>query len=130
MVRRPDFKKRHEFYPATQTFKRKKADGSEETIEGFEGALGSGETILETDTTFAKVVDLNGDGWPDILIVGQEPGHVLAVNGPVTRTASWYENPGKERLAQGALWKRHVVAEEVDNQSVDFVDLLVMAGRC
>src|SRR6267154_4782855 len=37
----PDFKKRHEYYPATQTFKKKKADGSDETIPGFEGGLGT-----------------------------------------------------------------------------------------
>src|SRR5512134_1383854 len=36
----PDFMKRHEFYPATATFKRKQADGPDQTIEGFEGALG------------------------------------------------------------------------------------------
>src|SRR5215470_3570536 len=36
----PDFKKRHEYYPATKTFTRKNAEGKEETIEGFEGALG------------------------------------------------------------------------------------------
>src|ERR1043165_9527153 len=37
----PDFKKRHEFYPANTSFKRKKADGSDETVPGFEGALGT-----------------------------------------------------------------------------------------
>src|SRR5437868_12704888 len=36
----PDFKKRHEFCPANATFKKKKEDGSEETIPGFEGGLG------------------------------------------------------------------------------------------
>src|SRR5207253_8236506 len=36
----PDFKKRHEYYPATVTFKRKMPDGSNEEIAGFEGALG------------------------------------------------------------------------------------------
>src|SRR5688572_14432018 len=36
----PDFKKRHEYYPATKSFKLKKSDGTEETIPGFEGALG------------------------------------------------------------------------------------------
>src|SRR6266851_10105064 len=47
----PDFKKRHEYYPATKTFKRKTADGKEETIEGFEGALGSNNTY--SDNFFA-----------------------------------------------------------------------------
>src|SRR2546426_4405820 len=36
----PDFKKRHEYYPATHTFQRKRPDGTIEKIEGFEGALG------------------------------------------------------------------------------------------
>src|ERR671922_303705 len=36
----PDFKKRHEFYPATHSFKRKAVNGVDETIPGFEGALG------------------------------------------------------------------------------------------
>src|SRR5260221_6000470 len=34
----PDFKKRHEDYPATKTFKGKTADCKEETIAGFERA--------------------------------------------------------------------------------------------
>src|SRR5262245_12015161 len=33
----PDFKARHEYYPATHTFKRKKADGTMEEVAGFEG---------------------------------------------------------------------------------------------
>ena len=32
----PDFKVRHEYYPATQTFKRLGPDGKEETIPGFD----------------------------------------------------------------------------------------------
>ncbi len=36
----PDFKKRHEYYPADKSFMRKKADGTEESFPGFEGALG------------------------------------------------------------------------------------------
>src|SRR5688572_21911911 len=41
----PGFKKRHVYASAAHTFKRKRADGAEETIEGYEGALGSGEVI-------------------------------------------------------------------------------------
>ncbi|MDB6055769.1 MAG: repeat protein, partial [Verrucomicrobiales bacterium] len=37
----PGFTVRHEYYPAKQTFKIKKADGTEQTIEGFEGGLGT-----------------------------------------------------------------------------------------
>src|SRR6266404_5434814 len=37
----PDFKKRHEFSPANVTFKRKRPDGTQESIPGFEGGLGT-----------------------------------------------------------------------------------------
>src|SRR5688500_12605274 len=40
----PDFKTRHEYYPAKESFKIKKADGTEQTIPGFEGALGTNNT--------------------------------------------------------------------------------------
>src|SRR5262245_38363178 len=43
----PDFKKRHEIYPANASFKRKKTDGTEETIPGFEGALGVNNAYSE-----------------------------------------------------------------------------------
>src|SRR3989442_1208675 len=35
----PDFRKRHEYYPATNSFKLRQADGAEQFIPGFEGAL-------------------------------------------------------------------------------------------
>ena len=117
----PDFKKRHVFYPATETFDRKQANGSKEVIEGFDGALGSGDVINDTDAYFVKIVDMNGDGWPDVLVVGMEPGHHAADGSSVS--ASWYENPGKAGLAAHALWKRHLVAENVGSSSVDFFDL-------
>src|SRR5471032_940717 len=87
----PDFKVRHEYYPATQTFKRLGSDGKEETIPGFEGGLGTKNTY--SDNFFAFVYDFNGDGWPDILVYGF-PG----------KDASWFENP---KGADGP-WKRHV----------------------
>src|ERR1700681_4858735 len=34
----PDFKKRHEFYPADKFFTKKKDDGTDEKVPGFEGA--------------------------------------------------------------------------------------------
>jgi hypothetical protein len=114
----PDFKNRHIFYPATESFKRKRADGTEEVIEGFD----AGDNANDTDVHFAKVVDLNGDGWPDVLVVGMEPGHNPADGSSVS--ASWYENPGKEGLAAHVLWKRHLVAENVGSFCVDFFDLL------
>jgi len=102
----PDFQKRHEFYPANATFKRKKSDGSEETIPGFEGGLGVNNTY--SDNFFAFTFDFNGDGWTDILIYGF-PG----------KDASWYENPkGRE-----GHWQRHFIFAEVDNESPDFTDI-------
>src|SRR6267378_3200151 len=76
----PDFTKRHEYYPATTTFTRKKADGSSENIEGFEGGLGVENKY--SDNFFAFVYDFNGDHWNDILIIGF-PGEA----------SIWYENP-------------------------------------
>ena len=71
----PAFQKRHEYYPATQTFKKKNADGAEQTVEGFEGALGSNNTY--SDNFFAFTYDFNKDGWDDILILGF-PGEISA----------------------------------------------------
>src|SRR5512140_2933931 len=48
----PDFKKRHEVYPANATFKRKKADGLEQTLPGFEGALGTNNAYSDCFLTF------------------------------------------------------------------------------
>jgi len=102
----PDFKKQHEFYPAIKTFKRKKNDGTEETVPGFEGALGTNNAYSDNFFTFTH--DFNQDGWDDILIYGF-PG--LA--------ASWCENPkGRE-----GHWQRHKVFESVDNESPTWGDL-------
>jgi len=102
----PDFTKRHEYYPATATFKRKQPDGSEQTIEGFEGALGVENKY--SDNFFAFTRDFNHDGWNDILIIGF-PGEWTA----------WFENPkGKE-----IPWTKHVVFSPTDNESPTFTDL-------
>ena len=63
----PDFKKRHEFAPANATFKRKKPDGTEETIPGFEGGLSTNNAYSECFLMFTY--DFNGDGWTDIVVV-------------------------------------------------------------
>src|SRR6266545_2487635 len=102
----PDFQKRHEYYPATQTFKKKNAEGGDETIEGFEGALGSNNSY--SDNFFAFAWDFNKDGWDDILILGF-PGDISA----------WYENPkGRE-----GHWQKHIVLDVTDNESPTFTDL-------
>ena len=102
----PDFTKRHEYYPATTTFKLKKADGTEQTIEGFEGALGVNNKY--SDNFFAFVQDFNGDQWNDILIIGF-PGEGTA----------WFENP----KGQEGPWQKHVVLETTDNESPTFTDI-------
>ncbi len=107
----PDFTKRHTIYADTRTFKVKKDDGTEESIPGFEGALGKNNTY--SDNFFAFTHDFNGDGWPDLLIYGF-PG----------ADASWFENPGKAGIKGNEPWKRHVVFDVVDNESPTWGDLL------
>src|SRR4026208_2541036 len=62
----PGFTKRHEIYPPITTFKVKKDGGSEETLPGFEGALGK-QNAYSNDNFFSFVHDFNGDGWNDVL---------------------------------------------------------------
>ena len=62
----PDFKKRHEDYPANASFKRKTADGMERTIPGYEGALGVNNAYSDCFLTFTY--DFNGDGWMDVVV--------------------------------------------------------------
>jgi hypothetical protein len=102
----PDFKTRHELYPATTTFSHKKADGTAETIEGFEGALGENNTY--SDNFFAFARDFNKDGWDDVLIIAF-PG----------KETAWFENPkgGKDH------WKKHVIFDVTDNESPTFTDI-------
>jgi hypothetical protein len=102
----PDFSKRHEYYPAATTFTLKKDEGTELTIEGFEGALGVNNNY--SDNFFAFVRDFNGDQWNDILIIGF-PGEGTA----------WFENP----RGQQGRWQKHIVLEATDNESPTFTDL-------
>lgn len=102
----PDFTNRHEFYPASATFQRKKEDGSTETVAGFEGALGTENKY--SDNFFAFVYDFNKDGWNDILIIGF-PGE----------TTAWYENP----KGRSGYWPKHVIFDVTDNESPTFTDI-------
>jgi hypothetical protein len=63
---------------------------------------------------FAFASDFNGDGWPDVLVFGF-PG----------KDASWYENPKNARTA----WARHVVLNEVSNESPAFAQLVANGPR-
>ena len=102
----PDFKKRREIYPANATFKRKKADGMEQTMPGFEGALGVKNAYSDCFLTFAY--DFNDDGWTDVLVYGY-PG----------KEAAWHENP----QGRPGHWQRHVIFDVLDNESPGFTDI-------
>ena len=102
----PDFQTRYEYYPAAEYFERVRDDGSRAAIPGFEGALGV--NLEYSDNFFAFVHDFNGNSWPDILIIGF-PG----------KDAFWYENPS----GRDQHWKRHVIADRVDNESPWFTDI-------
>ena len=97
----PSFEKRHEYYPPSQTYKRKAENGSEETLPGF-------DPLHYSKNFFAYTHDFNKDGWTDILIMGF-PGE----------DTSWYENP---KGAKGH-WKRHIVLKVTDNESPTWGDL-------
>ncbi len=44
--------------------------------------------------------DVNGDGWIDVISIGFMQTELC-----------WYENPGKEALATGRKWRRHVLVD-------------------
>jgi hypothetical protein len=106
----PDFKQRHEYYPATNSWTQKSADGAKEKIPGFKGALSKENAY--SDNFFAYTHDFNKDGWTDILIYGF-PG----------LDASWYENPGNKDINGSGHWTRHKVFDVVDNESPQWLDL-------
>lgn len=102
----PDFKKRHEIYPATATWKRKKSDGTDEVIPGYEGALGTNNAYSDCFLTYTY--DFNRDSWPDVMVYGF-PG----------KEAIWYENP----KGQEGHWPRRAVLDVLDNESPMLVDV-------
>jgi hypothetical protein len=102
----PDFKKKHEFYPATTTFDLKLGPMTSVKVPGFHGTLGKENTY--SDNFFVWTYDFNKDGWNDILVIGF-PG----------KDTSWFENPkGKEQH-----WVRHKIFDQTDNESPTFADL-------
>ena len=102
----PDFKQRHEYYPATTTFELKLGPMTSVTVPGFEGFLGKENKY--SNNFFAWAFDFNKDGWQDILIIGF-PG----------QDTSWFENP----KGKSGHWTRHNIFEQTDNESPTFADL-------
>jgi hypothetical protein len=102
----PDFKKKHEFYPATATFKRRLGPQTAVSVPGFEGGLGVANKY--SDNFFAWAYDFNKDGWNDILIIGF-PG----------KETAWFENPKGGEVH----WKRNVIFIQTDNESPTFTDI-------
>ncbi|QDT46935.1 FG-GAP repeat protein [Symmachiella dynata] len=62
-----------------------------------------------SNSMFSFVHDFNGDGWPDILVLGRVHLH----------PAYWYENPGD----QEGVWPKHYAFERVYGESPTLVDL-------
>jgi len=96
----PDFKNRHEFYPAVAPTRRSPTDVAYYANTNF----------------FSYVFDIDADGWPDILTVGL----------PNTE-AYWYRNPGKSFSGPGTEhpehWERHYVIDRVKNEAPQYVDI-------
>jgi len=103
----PDFKTRHAYCPAQQSFRATNAAGEVATISGFEGGLGVNNAYSQDFLTFTS--DINGDGWADIVIVGF-PGE----------QTFWYENPQNKE----GFWQRHTIIDSTDDESPVFGDLL------
>jgi hypothetical protein len=58
--------------------------------------------------------DLNGDGWPDLIVIGF-PG----------APCHWYENP----QGRDELWKQHVICKSACNETPQYVELFAKGKR-
>jgi len=66
------------------------------------------------------VDDINGDGRPDIIDIGDAGG----ANGTGNPNAFWYENPGPTNLAKNA-WPKHTITTGlVANESAAWINLV------
>ena len=100
--------------------------------KGPDFALGG--TVIANPPTFTRdqystffltfVDDVNGDGRPDVIAVGDAGGG----NGTGTPNAFWYQNPGATNLAQP--WtKTAIYSGLVANESPGYVNLLGYAKK-
>lgn len=85
--RGPDFRERLEIYPPVYV----------------------APEVSPTSSLFSYPGDFNGDGWPDVLVIGRIKKH----------PARWYENPGK----RGGPWIEHRVTDILVGESPPFVDV-------
>lgn len=65
--------------------------------------------VSPTSSLFSYPGDFNGDGWPDVLVIGRINKH----------PARWFENPGQ----RGGLWIEHPVAAALVGESPPFTDV-------
>lgn len=63
------------------------------------------------DETYDWVVDVNGDGYPDVVTI---PMH----NNPIC----WYENPGPT-CGDGTAWAKHLITQGGSYESAAFADI-------
>lgn len=85
----PDFARKHPIYPA-QDF----------------------DPVKYSDNFMTAVVDVDADGWLDV-VVNEWPG----------KAVHWFRNPGTDGLAADAPWAKHLAHPEVDNESPTVVDV-------
>jgi hypothetical protein len=102
----PDFSRRHLVYPDTARFQAKQPDGTMRDLEGFKGAKTEENGYSNNFQSFAE--DLDGDGWPDYVVVSF-PG----------KETFWYQNP----QGQDVPWKAHVLWPVTDNESPLLADV-------
>ena len=102
----PDYGKRHEIYPAIESFEMKGSDGNPVKLPGFPGALSGRNGYSQNFLCF--VHDLNGDEWDDVLVLGF-PG----------AESPWYENP----KGKPGHWKKRTALAITDNESPRFTDI-------
>ncbi len=102
----PTFKTAHVIYTMDKKFTVKKADGTEQTIPGFEGALSGKNAYSNNFISYA--CDFNGDGWQDYLVIGFP-----------NQETFWFENPAGKDVP----WQRHTALKSTDNESPMFADI-------